>query len=142
MFCLNLEVHTYPPLSILLLHHHSVSQPFRVKYFFNSLSLLKFHHLVFDNIIMIFKGMPRWLFSGDDRRVNVQMIIDKVRIHPRSFISIPSEYINVVLKKNYQFLLLPRWQLNPNLKEFFRIIPNGEFLQILTFGLLGKPPRW
>ena len=61
---------------------------------------------------------------------------DEVRIHSQSLVSIPSKYINVVLKKNYQFLLLSRWQLSPNLKEFFQIVPNGEFFQILTFDLL------
>ena len=67
---------------------------------------------------------------------------DEVQIHTRSLVSIPSKYINVVLKKNYQFLLLSRQQLSPNLKEFFQIVPNGEFFQILTFDLLSKPPRW
>ena len=102
------EVHTYPSLSVFLLHHHSVGQPFRVKHFFNSLSLLKFHHLIFDSIIMIFREAPRWLFSRDDRWIDVQMMTDEAQIHPWSFVSIPSEYINVSLEKFDQLFFLLR----------------------------------
>ena len=44
------EVHTYPPLSIFLLHNYSISQLFRVEHFFNSPNLFKPHLLIFDSI--------------------------------------------------------------------------------------------
>ena len=44
------KIYTYAPLPHLLLYHYSVSQPFKVKNFFNSPSMLKFHHLVLDSI--------------------------------------------------------------------------------------------
>ena len=49
------EVHTYPPLSIFLLHNHSIDQPFRVEHFFNSPNLLKLVHLLLDSIKMLFR---------------------------------------------------------------------------------------
>ena len=102
------EVHEYPPFSIFLLHNHSIGQPLKVEHLFNSPSLLNFHHLVFDSIRMIFREAPRWLFSRDDRWIDVQMMTDEARIHPRSFISNPSEYINVSLEKFYQLFFLLR----------------------------------
>ena len=48
------EVHTYPPLPILLLHYHCISQPLRVENFLNGPSLLKLVHLYLDNIRMLF----------------------------------------------------------------------------------------
>ena len=102
------EVHTYPPLSILIFHHHNIGQLFKVKHFFNSPNLLNFHHLVFDIIRMIFREAPRWLFSRDDRWIDIQMMTDETRIHPRSFVSIPSEYINVSLEKFHQLFFLLR----------------------------------
>ena len=47
------KIYTYTPLPNLLLYHYYVSQLFRVKYFFNSPSLLMLHHLVLDSIRMI-----------------------------------------------------------------------------------------
>ena len=47
------EFYTYPPLPILLFHHHSVGQPFKVEHLLDSPRLLKYHHLVFDRIGMI-----------------------------------------------------------------------------------------
>ena len=44
-----------------------------------------------------------------DRWTDVQIVTDEARIHPRSFVSIPSEYINIPLKKYHQFLFLLRW---------------------------------
>ena len=46
------KIYTYTPLPHLLLYHYGISQPFRVKNLFNSLSLLKFHHLVLYSIRM------------------------------------------------------------------------------------------
>ena len=103
------EVHIYLSFSIFLLHHHSVGQPFRVKHFFNSLNLLKLHHLVFDGIRMILRQASRWLLSRDDKRVDVQMMTNEVWIHPWSFVSIPSEYVNVPLEEFHQLLFLLRW---------------------------------
>ena len=102
------DLYTYPLLSIFLLHNHSVGQPFRIEYFFNSPSLLKFHHIVFDSIRMILRWAPRWLLPWGDRWVDVQMMVDEARIHPRSFVSIPREHINVLLEKLCQLLLLLR----------------------------------
>ena len=39
------EVHTYSPLPALLLHHHSIGQPLRVKQLLNSPGQLKLDHL-------------------------------------------------------------------------------------------------
>ena len=83
-----------------------------------------------------------WLVSGNDGWIDIQMMADEARVHSRSLVSIPRKYINVVLKKNYQLFLLLRWKLSPNLKKLLWIVTNGEFLQILTFGLFGRPPRW
>ena len=49
------EVYTHPPLPILLLYYHCISQLLRVENFLNSPSLLKLHHLVFDSVRMILR---------------------------------------------------------------------------------------
>jgi len=49
------EVHTYPPLPILLLHYHCIGQLLKVKHFLNSPILLKLVHLVLDSIRMLFR---------------------------------------------------------------------------------------
>ena len=49
------EVHTYPPLPILLFHYHYIGQPLWVENFLNSPSLLKLVHLLIDSIRMLFR---------------------------------------------------------------------------------------
>ena len=49
------EVHTYPPLPILLLHYHCISQLVRVEHFLNSPNLFKLIHLFLNSIIMLFR---------------------------------------------------------------------------------------
>ena len=53
------EVHTYSPFSVLLFHHHSIGQPFRVKDFLDSSYLLELHHLISNNICMFLGWAPR-----------------------------------------------------------------------------------
>ena len=48
------EVHTYPPLPILLLHYHCIGQSLRVENFLNSPNLFKLVHLLLDSIRMLF----------------------------------------------------------------------------------------
>ena len=48
------KVYTHPPFPTFLFYYHGVGQPFRIKYLLDSPHLLKFHHLVSDNIRMIF----------------------------------------------------------------------------------------
>ena len=48
------EVYAYPPLSVLLFYHHSVGQPFGIKYFLDSPCSLKFSYLVLNSFIMVF----------------------------------------------------------------------------------------
>ena len=50
-----------------------------------------------------------WLFLGGDRWIDIQMMVDEARIHPRIFVSIPSENINVLLEKHHQLFFLLRW---------------------------------
>jgi len=50
------------------------------------------------------------------------MMTNKVRIHPRSFVSTPCEHINIPPKKLYQLFFLLRRQLGADLKKNFRII--------------------
>ena len=122
------KIYTYAPLPRILLYHYGVSQPFRVKNLFNSPSLLKFHHLVLYSIRMFLGQTSRWLLPRGDKWTNIQMMADEAQIHSQSFVSNPSEYINVLLEKHYQLLFLLMWQLSSNLKKLFRIVTNGKFL--------------
>ena len=69
-----------------------------------------------------------WLLFGDDGRIDIHMMVDEVWIHPRSFIRTSCEHVNISLKKHYQLFLLLRRQLGSDLKEFFQIIINNNFL--------------
>ena len=55
------EIHTYSPLSTLLLHHCSIGQPLRVKHLFNRPNPFKFNHILLDNIRMVLRRAPMWL---------------------------------------------------------------------------------
>ena len=44
------KIYAYALLPSLLFYHYGVNQPFKVKNFFNSPSLLKFQHLILDSI--------------------------------------------------------------------------------------------
>ena len=78
------EVHTHPPLPILLLHYHCISQPVRVDNFLNSPSLLKLVHLFLDSIRMLLRLVPRWLLPREDNRVDIEMMAYKVWIYPEA----------------------------------------------------------
>ena len=49
------EIYTNSPLFVLLLYHHSIAQPFRVKNLLDSPCLLKLHHLVPNNVSVLLK---------------------------------------------------------------------------------------
>ena len=49
------EIYTYSPFFTFLLYYHRVGQPVRVKHLLHSPSLLKFDHLILDNIRMLFR---------------------------------------------------------------------------------------
>ena len=65
------EVYTDSPLSVLLLYHHSIGQPFRVKNLLNSPCLLKLHHLVPNSISVLLGWVLRWLLFGSNGWVNI-----------------------------------------------------------------------
>ena len=65
------EVHTHSPFSVLLLHHHSTGQPFRVEHFLDSPCLLKFYHPISNSICMFLGWAPRLLLFGNDGWVNI-----------------------------------------------------------------------
>ena len=98
------KIYTYTPLPSFLFYHHCISQPFKVEHLFNSPDLLKLHHFIFDGIRMILGGAPSWLFLGGNRWFNVQMMANEARIHPWSFVSIPSEYVNIFLEEFHQLI--------------------------------------
>ena len=100
------EIHTHAPLPSLLLHHHRVSQPLRVKNLFNSPCLFELCYLIFYSLYVFFKRMPSWLSFWNDGRINIQMMTNEVWIYPRGFISISCEHINIFPKKFDQLLLL------------------------------------
>ena len=47
------KVYTHPSFPTFLFYYHGVGQPFRVENLLDSPRLLKFRHLVYDNIRMI-----------------------------------------------------------------------------------------
>ena len=132
VFCTDLiqicEVHTHSQLPIFLLHHYSIGQPLRVKHFFNSPSLLKFYHLVFDASEWSLDEHRDGCFLGGNRWNDIQMMTDEVRIHPRSFISNLCEHVNIPSEKLYQLFLLLKRQLSSDLKKVFRIIIYNKLL--------------
>ena len=131
------EVHAYSPLPTPLFHYYSVGQPFGVEDLFNSPYLFELHHLFPDSVCMFFRWASRRLLLGSDGWVNVQMIADEIRVHPRGLISVPCKHINVSFEEYQQLFLLLRRQLSPDLKELLRIITYEKIFQILTFLLLG-----
>ena len=56
----------------------------------------------------------------------------KSRFILRGLISAPCKYINIFSKEIYQFFLFSRRQLNSDLEEFFLIIANNNFFQLLA----------
>ena len=100
------EIYTHTPLPSLLLHHHRVSQPLRVKHLFNSPCLFKFCYLIFDSLCMLLGRTPRWLSFQSDGRINIQMMTNEIWIYPRGFISISCKHINILPKKFDQLLHL------------------------------------
>ena len=45
---------------------------------------------------MISRSTSRWLFSKSDGRVDIQVMVDKVRINSRGFASVLSKYVDIV----------------------------------------------
>ena len=135
------KIYTYTSLPRLLLYHHGVGQPFRVKNLFNSPSLLKFHHLVLYNIRMFLGQTSRWLLPGgsrwdwhsDDGRWSLDPL-PKLRKHSKQIYQCSS----------WETLLAPfspEVAIKLLLEKLFRIVTNEKFLLILTLGLLGWPLR-
>ena len=120
------EIYTHLPLPIFLFHYHGVGQPLEVVHFLNSPYLLKLPYLISNSIRMIFGWASRWLLSGGDRWINIQMMADEVWIHPWGFISVPCKRINIFPKELYQLFSLLGRQLSPNLKELLWIITNNH----------------
>ena len=121
------EIHTYSPLRILLLYHHRVGQPLKIKHLFYCSCLLKFGYFLFNNIGMFFGRAPRQLLLRGDTWLNVQMMTNEIWIHPGSFISTPREHVNVFPEENNQFFLLMMRQLNSHLEKLPLIIINDDF---------------
>ena len=65
------EVYTNSPLSALLLYHHSVSQPLRIKNVLDRPRFFKLHHPIPNSVGILFRRASKGLFLGGDRWVNV-----------------------------------------------------------------------
>ena len=111
------EVHAHLPFPALLLHYYGVGQPFGVEDFLDSPCLFELHHLFPDSVCMFFGWVLRRLLLGNDGWVNVQMMADKIRVHPWGLINVPCKHINVSFEEYQQLFLLLRRQLSPDLKE-------------------------
>ena len=93
------EIYTDSPFSALLLHHYSVGQPLRIKNFFDSPCFLKLHHPLPNNISVFLRQTLMWLLFGSNGWVNVQVVIDEVRIDPWGLIGVPRKYIHIFFEK-------------------------------------------
>ena len=49
---------------------------------------------------MFFRRAPRWLFLRDNKWINIQVVTNKILIHPGSFISTPRKHINIFSKES------------------------------------------
>ena len=136
------EVHAHSPLPALLFYYYSIGQPFGVENLLDSPCLFELYHLFPDSVCMLFRWAPRQFFLGSDGWVNVQMMVDEIRVHPRGLISVPCKHINVSSKEFQQLFLLLRRQLSPDLKELLQITTYNKIFQILAFRLFGWSTSW
>ena len=77
-----------------------------IEHLFDSSCSFELCHLISDSLGMFSRQMPRRLSPRINRRVNVQVMIDEIRIYPWGFVSIPCEHINIFPKKFNQLLPL------------------------------------
>ena len=135
------EIHAHSPLSCLLLYHHRIGQPLRIKNFFDSPSLLELGHLTSDSFGVLFWWAPRWLSFRNNGRIHIESMTDETWIYAWGFIWAPCEHIDIFFEELQQSLLLLRRQFSPNLEQSLRIISNTYPLQIFTLTSSAGPSK-
>ena len=131
------EVHAHSPLSYLLLYHHCIGQPLRIKNYFDSPSLPELGHLTSDSFSVLFLWSSRWLSFGNNGRIHVESMTNEIRIYTWGFIWAPCEHIYIFSEEFQQSLIFLQRQFSPILEKSFWIISNNYPLQIFTLYLIG-----